>query len=214
VKRWLLALFLVPLLHLPAALACPIVTYRTVTNYQAAYVAPTYTAPTYAVQIVPQYTTILTYGLLTPAYGASWVSPPAYPAQPAGAAVNPAVSPCDAKIAALQAQIDALMKKLEPPPPPPQKIMGRASDGEVLGASAYFQARCASCHEAAVASSKGKGMILHRNDGGPVRLSRENVQAILAQVESGKMPIDGPRASSAQMFALRTELSSLVFNSP
>jgi hypothetical protein len=213
-KRLLLCLLFLALVCAAPALACPLVVTRTVTNYTPVSYTPTYVAPTVAVQIVPTYATILAYGLQVPAYGASFAQYSPYPSPPAAATVTPPSSACDAKLKELQQQIDDL-KRLLPAPVPPPKIMGRASDAsESLGASQYFAVRCASCHEAAVAVAKGKGLILHRNDGGPVKLTRENVAAILAQVESGKMPVDGPRATSAQMFSLRTELSSLVFNSP
>src|SRR5262249_32615096 len=100
---------------------------------------------------------------------------------------------------------------------PPAKIMqpadpGPAAPRAAFDVSAYFQQRCASCHEAKVADAKGKGLVLWHDDGSAVRLTKQQADAIVREVVSGHMPLNRPAATAAEAAGLAEALASLKYD--
>jgi len=210
-KRFLLPVVVLALLLAPAAIACPIVLRPAVTNYTPVSYATSHTPSAYAVQVVPQYTTILAYGFQFPAYGATFGQSSQGAATPQAAAPPPAVSPCEKELASLKAEVAELKQMMRQGAVPQRKMPLVLDDGKPFDVSALFEARCASCHEAGVAAKLGGGLVLHRNDGGPVKVTKEIIDSINDQLAHDKMPKGQTPLNAAQKSGVRRALAGLTF---
>lgn len=167
------------------------------------YSTPVYSYPTYVEKVVEKE---------VPVYVAQYVPfAIAYPAYPVGyvgqaAAVqypHPAAQPqsqashCDQKLAELEKKLTAMIEQraqaaVQPP------AVARTADAPHAGTATLFQAKCASCHEAATAGAKGGGFVMFRGNA-LERFTDAQARSIFQQVRTNKMPKGGQPLTEAEL---------------
>jgi mono/diheme cytochrome c family protein len=141
--------------------------------------------------------------------GAAYAAPAEAPAQPAAAAASavtsaPQAAAADSRVQALQDEVGRLRKDLEEcrkqlsAARPQGKPEARAPQAAVPQHLAIFTARCAACHEAKAARAKGDGFVLLEGTR-LAFLDARQVNRIVAQVYTGKMPKGGPPLSDDEV---------------
>lgn len=139
--------------------------------------------------------------VVVPAYAIGYAAPAvAAPAMPAPAA---APMPCESKLAELNARFAALEAKLAGAAPPVQPLPQQAPAAAPAGKSA-FVAKCAGCHDVAVAKTKGGKHEFFQN-GLPLPLTGDQTTAALKQMMAGKMP-KGGTLTDQEFTAILSEL--------
>lgn len=91
----------------------------------------------------------------------------------------------------------AALEKQPPPATAPVPSVPAAPDGKLI-----FEARCATCHKAAVAASKGRKKVLQEDDGKLPAFSLIERKSIPRTIHAGDMPPGGAPLSAAEKTAL------------
>lgn len=167
-------------------------------------VYPTYYAPTYAQDYVQKKTVVLEYQLV-PLFAVGYAGQ--YQQAPPPAVTAPGTTPCEEAAKKLQARLDALELKLGGPPPTPafvpkkeeappmqpvpEPAKDRPREGGAFAANTVIGTDCARCHDADVAASSGKGVVLSQG-GKYVVYSPELLGKMIRYVGSGNCPKGKP----------------------
>ncbi len=202
-KRWLLTIFVVPFLTIPApASGCRQV-------IRSNYVAPVYQQANVYKAAAIVYPVVATY--VVPLYGAAYV--PLVPAAPAvkEKAKDDEVVDAIKQLIEVSKQMDQRLQRLEggpmkpadPPKPTPgdpfnpQGLKQGTNQGE-QDVVKLFSAKCAGCHDAANFTAKGGGFGLIDN-GKLAPIPPEAKLKIVAQVYGGTMPKNKPPLSDEEV---------------
>lgn len=177
--RFILALVLVFAPALAQA-SCP--TYF----YPSTYVPP-------VTNITNVYNRFAVFDMTAP-YAVGWyagVYPPVAPAPGGTGAAAP--SACEAKYAELSARFAALEAKLSAgpsaaPQPAPQSQPAQPPAAAPRGSGAILGGICAACHDAKVAESKGKGVVLTKGGITVAEFGPELIGRSMQAVTRGTMP--------------------------
>ena len=167
----------------------PVVSYSHVSSYHAAYETPVLAAvytPTVLTVAVPQ---------VTVGYAPAAVAP-------APTAAAPAASPCDAKLAKLEAEIGelkSLLKRPAPEPPPGDGSLPPPVPGPGPAPASVLGTSCAVCH-GRTAAADGKGL-RYFDDAGRL-LPSAPVGKMVRAAYTGTMP---PRNNARHVAPLSDE---------
>jgi len=183
------------------------------------YSTPSYVAPTHVVPAAPVVEIPVYAAQIVPIFVPSFtVGGPTYQQPAAAVQAAPVASAqgydCKAEVQSLRKEIENMrgqsfaLNTLPPPPgtapnggtpngsggnPDPPKAASPAAAATPIGSgphTAVMQKACASCHEKAVASSKGKSVVLFEGQS-LAALAPETRLKVIDQVLSGEMPLGG-----------------------
>lgn len=161
------------------------------TNYQS----NTYSPPTYAAPAPYLYSTFALF--LTPVQAVAIVPQPIVPpaASPLPATAKPTAAGPD-RMAALEgrmSRIEALLEKIAsgpggpPPNPQPQTALPTAPNPNAPTVVGLLKARCAACHDKAIAADKGGSFVMFEG-GQLVALSDSQISQIMRRAYLKTMP--------------------------
>ncbi|MBV9125345.1 MAG: cytochrome c, partial [Planctomycetes bacterium] len=193
----------------PVAMATFVPVVVAVPQYSVSYVGPNAYAAPAASASSAQATTPAQPPVVQaqPPPTAQTTTPPAAPAQPKATAVDPQVQALQEENNRLRKELEDCRKQLKQPMPQaqPEAAAPPVAPPPHL---AILTARCAVCHEAKVAPTKGRGVVLLEGDR-LASLDNRQLNRILTQVYSGKMPKGGPALSDTEVAQLVTWMDSL-----
>lgn len=176
------------------------------------YISRTFVHPTYYQPVVQEVQVkkvvaveYLALPVVVPAYAVGYNQPSTVIPTPA---IAPAPSSCEtkltevsAKLAALEARIEAALTAEAPSSLPP------GAQGAGRPKVKTLVSKCASCHDSTVATTKGGKLVLF-DKGAATSWTNEVVGKVLREVSSGRMP-KGGKLTSDEFTAIAQEIFDL-----
>lgn len=166
--------------------------------------APTYYAPPVVKVQKVVAVEYLAVPVVAPVYAIGYAAPAAVVAAAPAAPAAP-TSPCSEEVKSLRAELEKLKAALAggaPPAPPPQPQNAPA------GKKSVFALRCAGCHDASVAKTKGGKLEMFQN-GVALPLSAELANECVRQVLSRHMPKGNVELTNEDLNAILDEVLQL-----
>lgn len=137
-----------------------------------------------------------------------------YPAPAPAAAAPCANTQLDARLRRIEEALERGIRPSETPKgfTPKTSTMPPASEPGPSAMNTVFQNRCASCHDAPIATSKGAGIVL-TSGGNLAPISDKIAVKILVALQTGTMPKTGPKLTDEEFETSVLGVSNLVSRS-
>ena len=173
---------------------------------------PFYSPPTIVKEVVVEKEVVPIFAtLFVPAYGVGYPAPPPQPAAAAPVAppVTQTTTSCEQRAADLERRLADLERRLAAGPGvgAPSAVAPVLPAAPGKDALSIFAARCASCHEAGVASAKGGGFVL-LSQGKLAQLTDRQLRKVGTMTYSGQMPKGGPQLTDEETSIVQGWLNS------